>query len=335
MPNAKISIEDVARRAGVSITTVSRVINNHPSVSKKNLARVEEAVSFLKFKPNVSAQRLAKGLNNTVGLVMPGYPGIFYSFYGVELIRGVGHACETLRLDLIFHITNGFNPLHTNNVGGIIFADIIENRKQVMSILEEGIPCMIINNIVDDLDVNYVAIDNRGGSFMAVDYLVGLGHKRIATVTGNLHTQAGAQRLEGYKKAITKHNLSVEADYVYEGDYSRRSARLATEKFLSLKHRPTAIFAASDDMALEIVAVLLERGLKVPQDISVIGFDDNPAAIYGPVALTTIKQPLFQMAEDSVKYLNAIVSGKKKGPVKVVLPPKLVIRESCSSPSGN
>ncbi len=334
MTPSKISIEDVARRAGVSITTVSRVINKQPSVSKKNLARVEEAISFLKFKPNVSAQRLAKGLNNTVGLVMPGYPGIFYSFYGVELIRGVGHACETLRLDLIFHITNGYNPLLTNNVGGIIFADIIENRKQVMAILEEGVPCMIINNIVDDLDVSYVAIDNRSGGFMATDYLIGLGHKRIATVTGNLHTQAGAQRLEGFKKALARHNFPLEPEYVFEGDYSRRSARSAAERFLSLKNRPTAIFAASDDMALEIIAVIMERGLKLPQDVSVIGFDDNPAAIYGPVALTTIKQPLFQMAEDSVKYLNSIVSGKKRGPIKVILPPKLVIRESCCAPAG-
>ncbi len=332
MTHKKASIEDVAKRAGVSITTVSRVINHIPSVSKKNLARVEEAISAFKFKPNVSAQRLARGLNNTIGLVMPGYPGIFHSFYGVELIRGVGHACETLRLDLIFHITNGYNPLPTNNVGGIIFADIIENRKQVISTLEEGMPCMIINNIVNDLDVNYVAVDNVAGGFMATDYLINLGHKKIATVTGNLHTQAGALRLEGFKKALTKHKIPLEGEYVYEGDYSRRSARQGVEHFLSLKTVPTAIFAASDEMALEIIATLMERGLNVPQDISLIGFDDNPAAIYGPVALTTIKQPLFAMAEESVKFLNAIVSGKKKAPIKEILVPKLIIRESCSSP---
>ncbi len=331
MIQKKISIEDVAHRAGVSITTVSRVINRHPSVSKKNLARVEEAIVSLKFKPNVSAQRLARGLNNSVGLVMPGYPGIFHSFYGVELIRGIGHACETLRLDLIFHITNGFNPFNSNNVGGVIFADIIENRKQVMTTLEEGIPCMIINNIADDLDVNYVAVDNETGGYTAVDYLFSLGHRRIATVTGNLHTQAGAQRLEGYKKALTKHRIPLQNEYIYEGDYSRRSARQAAEQLLSLKERPTAIFAASDEMALEMMAVIMEKGLRIPQDISIIGFDDNPAAIYGPVALTTIKQPLFQMAEDSVKLLNAIVSGKKKAPVKVIMPPKLIIRESCGA----
>jgi len=129
----KVSIEDVAARAGVSITTVSRVINNFPTVTKKNRIKVEEAVAALKFRPNVSAQRLARGLSNAVGLVMPGYPGIFHSFYAIEIIRGVGHACEALRLDLIFHITDGFNPLNTSNVGGVIFADIIDNRKDKTS----------------------------------------------------------------------------------------------------------------------------------------------------------------------------------------------------------
>jgi len=328
----RISIEDVAKRAGVSISTVSRVLNKVPTVNKRSIVKVEEAVAHLKFRPNVSAQRLARGLNNAVGLVMPGYPGIFHSFYGIELIRGVGHACETLRLDLIFHITNGYNALNATNVGGSIFADIIENRKQVESVLEEGIPCMVINNIVEDLEVNYVAIDNRSGAHMATDYLVSLGHKKIATVTGNLHTQAAAHRLEGYKKTLEDNRLPLVEGYILKGDYSRQSAREAALKILQLKDPPTAIFAASDDMALEIMAVMLEKDFKIPNDISIIGFDDNPAASYGPVGLTTIRQPLFQMAESAVKSLNAIVAGKRHPLVKEILPPKLVIRESCSGP---
>ncbi len=333
MEKKKVSIEDVAARAGVSITTVSRVINKIPTVNKKNVAKVEEAVAFLKFKPNVSAQRLARGLNNAVGLVMPGYPGIFHSFYAIEVIRGVGHACEALKLDMLFHITNGYNPLNIHNVGGVIFADIIENRKQVDASLQEGVPCMVINNIVKDTpEINFVAIDNKTGGHMATDYLIGLGHKKVATVTGNVHTQAGSHRLDGYKKALADHQIAFREDYVFQGDYSRRSARIAAEQILQLPDRPSAIFSASDDMALEIMAVMLEKGLKLPDDMSIIGFDDNPAGIYGPVGLTTIKQPLFQMAEEAVKCLNMIVTGKKEPPVHVILPPKLIIRESCSSP---
>lgn len=332
MSKQKVSIEDVARRAGVSITTVSRVINNFPTVTKRNRIKVEEAIGVLKFKPNVSAQRLARGLNTAVGLVIPGYPGVFHSFYAIELIRGVGHACEGLKLDLVFHITDGYNPLNTTNVGGVIFADIIENKKQVEAVLEEGIPCIVINNIVEDLDVNYIAVDNVKGGKIATEYLIGLGHKKIAIITGNVNTQAGLQRLEGFNQVLKKKDIPLREEYVYKGDYSRRCARIATEQFLNLKNPPTAIFACSDDMALEAIAVILEKGMKIPDDISIVGFDDNPASIYGPIGLTTVKQPLFKMAEDAVKYLNAIVSGKKNAPAKILLSPDLVTRESCGSP---
>lgn len=332
MNKKKISIEDVARRAKVSITTVSRVINNFSTVSPKNRARVEEAIAALKFKPNASAQRLAKGVNDVIGLVMPGYPGIFHSFYAVEIIRGVGHSCESLRLDMVFHITNGLNPLNTNAVGGVIFADIIENRKQVEQAMAMGTPILIINNRVDDLPVHYIAVDNIRGGELAAEYLVSLGHTKIATVTGNLNTQGGKERYDGFMEYLAKRNITLPREYVYEGDYSRRSARAAAEYFLDLPDRPTAIFAASDEMALEIIATILEKGLKVPDDISVVGFDDNPACLYGPVGLTTIKQPLFKMAEESVKILTRVIREKTEALHQENLTPELVIRESCSAP---
>lgn len=330
----KVSIVDVAHRAKVSISTVSRVINNVSTVNKKNQARVEEAIAFLKYKPDINAQRLASGKNNAIALVMPGYPGIFFSFYAIELIRGIGHACETLRMDMVFHITNGYNPLNTNSVGGVIFADIIENRKQIEDALEEGVPCIVINNIVNDLDIHYIGIDNFSGGFMAAEHLAGLGHQRIAIITGNLQTQAGRHRLEGFKQFLSQSHRTLAPEYVVEGDYSRRSARAAGEKLLDLPQPPTAIFAASDDMALECIAYIMEKGLNVPRDISVIGFDDNPSSIYGPVALTTIKQPLFEMAETAVKYLHNIMTGKKKSAVQKVLSPQLILRDSCSSPKA-
>jgi DNA-binding LacI/PurR family transcriptional regulator len=328
----RIGIEDVARYAKVSIATVSRVINNVPTVNKRNRAKVEEAVAVLKYKPDVSAQRLARGTNSAIGLVMPGYPGIFYSFYAIELIRGVGHACETLKLDLVFHIASAYNQLNPRSVGGIIFADIIENRTQVEAALEIGIPCMVINNIVADLNVNYIGIDNVAGGEIATDYLLSLGHTKIATITGSFQTQSGLQRLEGYKHILQKKKINIDEKYIIEGDYSRRSARTATEKFLSLPEPPTAIFVASDEMALETLTVIMEKGLRVPEDISIVGFDDNPAALYGSIALTTVKQPLFQMAEDAVRYLNNIISGKKKSTIQKVLTPQLIIRDSCRSP---
>ncbi len=140
---------------------------------------------------------------------MPGYPGIFHSFYAIELIRGIGHACEVLKLDMVFHITNGNNPINMNSVGGIIFADIIENRKQVEAALELGMPCLVINNIVEDLKASYIGIDNLGGAYAATEYLMNLGHKRVAAVTGNLQTQAAAERLKGFTKACQDKKMNI------------------------------------------------------------------------------------------------------------------------------
>ena len=206
IPNVKNrpNINDVARRAKVSITTVSRVINNITTVSTRNRARVEEAIAYYKYRPNISAQRLARGSNNSVGLVMPSYPGIFHSFYAVELIRGVGHACEVHHMDLVFHITNGFNPINTNNVGGVIFADVIENRKQVESALASGTPCVVINHKIDDMDVGYIAVDNVLGGRIAADYLVSLGHKKSGDDHRKFDHQAGAQRLKALKNCWKK-----------------------------------------------------------------------------------------------------------------------------------
>jgi len=331
----KASITDVARKANVSITTVSRVLNKVPTVNKDIVQRVEKVIGELKFRPNPTAQRLARGQQNTaIGFVIPGYPGIFHSFYAVELMRGIGHGCETLRLDLIFHITDGSNPLRSNYAAGLIFADIIENQPQVETAVHEGTPCLVINHIVKDLEVSYIAVDNVKGGYTAAEYLINLGHKRIATVTGNMQTQAGIDRFEGYQKALKKHGIDCPPDYIYKGDYSRRSARQAADRFFSLENPPTAIFAASDEMALEIISVAMENGIKVPDDISIIGFDDNPAGLFGPVSLTTIKQPLFLMGEEATKVIYDIMTGKQAGLVHKILSPDLIIRESCAQPSS-
>jgi LacI family transcriptional regulator len=335
MAEKKISITDVARKADVSITTVSRVLNKVPTVNKQIAQRVEDVIAQLKFRPNPTAQRLAKGAqHNAIGFCIPGYPGIFHSFYAVELMRGIGHGCETLRLDLIFHITDGSNPLRSNFAGGLIFADIIENLPQVEAALQEGMPCLVINHIVKDLEVSYIAVDNVKGGFTAAEYLVNLGHRRIATVTGNMQTQAGIDRFEGFQKALKQYAVDCPAEYCYKGDYSRRSARQAAERFFSLENPPSAIFAASDEMAMEIISVAMENGIKVPEDISIIGFDDNPAGLFGPVALTTIKQPLFAMGEEAVKVIHDIMTGKQKSLVHKVLAPELIVRESCAQPSS-
>ncbi len=331
-PSSKsISIEDVARESGVSITTVSRVINKVGTVKEKNRAKVMSVVKDLKFQPSIFAQRLATGKTNVVALVIPRYEGVFYSFYGLEVIRGVGTLCEALKLDLLLHLTDTRTPLNLRGVGGIIFSDIIGNRPQLEDALSKGIPCVVINFYLDDLDVSCIAVDNAGGAENAVDYLVGLGHKKIAHITGDVTTQAAGKRLEGYKRALEKNNIKVNEEYILYTDYSRGQARSAAEKLIKMAEPVTAVFVASDSMALEVMAVAREMGKDIPRDLSIIGFDDNPSGLYGPVALSTVRQPLIKMAEESVKELNRLMNTKGSVPKKILLPAELVVRESCSS----
>ncbi len=324
------SIKDVARLAGVSITTVSRVINKFATVKEKNRRAVLEAIKQLNFQPSVFAQRLATGKSNVVALVIPRYEGIYYSFYALELIRAIGMLCEELKLDLLLHLTDARSSFSLKGVGGIIFTDIIGNRHQIEEALGLGIPCVVINNYIEDLQVNCIAIDNRAGAMEAVEYLISLGHKKIAHITGDLITQAAAQRFEGYKQALAKHNITLRQDYIFKTDYSRGQARQSAEKLIGLPEPPTAVFVASDSMALETMTVVREHGKEVPRDLSIVGFDDNPSGLYGPVALTTVRQPLIKMAQEAIKTLNALIT--RRGEVKInkiVLPTELVIRESC------
>ncbi|MFC1708601.1 LacI family DNA-binding transcriptional regulator [Candidatus Omnitrophota bacterium] len=326
----KNRIEEVAKLAGVSPTTVSRVINKILTVKQSNRLKVEEAIRKLKFKPNVIAQRLAKGRSDIIALVIPRYEGIFFSFYANQIIRGVGVATENRKLDMLLHLTKEKDSIDTASVGGIIFADVIANREELKNVIESGTPCVVVNNRVNDLDVDYVAIDNKNGAVQAIEYLISLGHRSIAHITGDLMSQAADDRLEGYKMALKNKNIKIKDEYIRRGDYSRPSARKEMSALLKLKPMPTAIFTSSDDMAQEAISVILEKGLKVAEDISVIGFDDNPICLYGSVGLTTVRQPLIDMAAKATGLLHKkMLSKAAKSSTKIILPTELIIRDSC------
>lgn len=325
-----VSIKDVARLAGVSITTVSRVINKHPTVKAKNRRAILDVIKQLKFQPSVYAQRLASGKSNVVALVIPRYEGIYYSFYALELIKGIGTLCAELKLDLLLHLADSRSSFNLRGVGGVIFADIIGNRNQVEEAVNRGVPCVVINNSAGGLNVACVAIDNKDGAFQAVNYLVSLGHKKIAHITGDLVTEAAELRLEGYKNALIEHNIEIRQDYIFKTDYSRGQARQAAEQLIKMPEPPTAVFVASDSMALEVMTVARENAKDVPGDLSIVGFDDNPSSLYGHVSLTTVRQPLIKMAQEGLKELNTLMSTRSKKEMnRIILPVELVIRESC------
>jgi len=271
----------------------------------------------------------------TFGLIVPRFEDIFHSYYAGEVIKGVSLAASRLQVDVLVHITDRFDHrawldrslLDRARISGIIFADIDNDLKPVRQTIKAGIPTIVLNNFLKD-PVNCIAIDNERITREAIKLLVNAGHKRIATIAGDLSTQAGQMRLSGYEKALKEAKIKVPDGYAQRGDFLRTPARLAAIKLLKMQNRPTAVFAASDVMALELMDVAREEGIKVPEELSVIGFDDNPLNRHSPVALTTVSQPLIEMGRLGVEQLYQIASGRVKAPVKIILPAKVELRDT-------
>jgi len=323
-----VTIKDVAKRAGVSIATVSRVLNNTAPVKDAQRIKVLEAVEQLGYRPNVFARKLAGGRLNAIGLIFPGYEGVFYSFYAQQIIRNVGMGLERLKKDLLLHIFWGKDNFNTDYVEGVIFSDIIKNEEQLKRIIDEQLPCVVINKKVEEQPVSYIAVDNQYGGYEATRYLVELGHRRIAHITGDLNTQCAQQRLAGFKQALEESNITIPENFVQAADFSRNQAHKAIEFLMAQNDRPTAVFCASDDMAYEVMLYLLEKGVRIPQEVSIIGFDDNPQYFYAPLSITTVYQPIDEMVKEAVTYLERAAADRNVEKIRKSLQTKLVIGDT-------
>lgn len=274
----------------------------------------------------------------TFVLVIPSFEDIFHAYFAGEIIKGVSLAASRLKVDILIHITDRFDHrgwldsslLDHNFVEGIIFADIDNDLSVVKKAIQRSMPTIVLNNYLTE-PINCVAIDNRKAAIQIVDHFVKLGHTRIATIAGDLTTQAGVWRMDGFNEALEQYGVKIPKNYVTRGDFLRTPAREAAHKLLKLKNRPTAIFAASDVMALELIDVAKSYKLRIPEDLSVVGFDDNPLNINSSIRLTTVAQPLVEMGRLGAEHLNQITLGKAKLPVKVMLPARLITRQSTAS----
>ena len=272
-------------------------------------------------------------------LIVPRFEDVLHSFYASEIIKGVSLAASHLKADVLIHITErarhedwlNWPVLSAAYLDGVLFADIDSDTITLKKFIAKGIPYLVLNNAFDE-PINSISIDNEKAAVETVHYLVKLGHKKIATIAGDLHTQAGKARLKGFKEAMAKHKLSIRDEYITTGGFLRTPARNAAAKLLHLHPRPSAIFAASDVIALEAIDLARKEGLSIPQDLSIVGFDDNPVSMYSSIGLTTVRQPIVEMGQLGLETLDQIAQRKITLPIKTTLPAKLVLRESCAKP---
>ncbi len=336
------TLQEVARHAGVSRSTVSRVINNHPNVSAGTRARVETAIEKCGYRPHAVARSLATNRTHILGVIIPeAVTKLFTDPYFPLMLRGSTEACNRNGYQLILSLFTASMDPHTMHdrvirsgyLDGVFIANVSLDDGLIPKLLADGIPFVTIGRHPDD-HVNYVDIDNVGGARMAVEHLIRLGHKRIGTITGPLDMTPGQDRLEGFRDVLNAHRLPVTEGLVAEGDFTETGGRAAMMRIL--REGPTAVFAASDAMAIGAIKAIRSAGLGVPEDISVVGFDDVPPAVSIEPELTTVRQPIERLGQLAVEILINRIDEKKAengtATQRIVLPTELIVRESCGEP---
>ena len=259
----------------------------------------------------------------TISLIIPHYQNMFSTFYTLEIIKEVSK--KVIKSDVDLLIATSWKAFLSS---GILFADMMGNEEWVKKARKRKLPYLILNYYEPDSKDNCIGIDNKKAAFEVVDYLIQAGHRRIAMITGKLNAQAGIQRLEGFKKALKAAKLDLDKRYILTGDWTEESGKEAMKKLLLLDKFPTAVFVAGDEMAIGAMEATKEAGLKIPEDISFVGFDNIPRAELAEIPLTTVEQPFSDLASLGIKYLIQIIKEKPKQPVQILLDNTKLIKRS-------
>lgn len=339
---AATTLDDVAARAGVSRITASRVVNGGKHVSKAKRDLVMKAVEDLNYLPNLAARSLAGVQESRIALV---YANPSSTYLG-ELIMGTLSGATKMGTQVILkpwrNITaaterDAAARLAKNVEGVILPSPLCDSKIIVTELVKAGIPIVAIGPGRIPEPLSCVRIDDFGAAFEVTSYLIKLGHTRIGFITGNPAQSVSDRRLAGYKAAITESGLAIDVTLIKQGHFSYQSGHEATHMLLSDKNPPTAIFASNDDMATAVVNVAHRRGLEIPRDLSVFGFDDSPTAVTVWPELSTVHQPVADMAEKAIELLMRKIR-RKEGDVNTaidhVVSHRLVLRDSTAEPPG-
>jgi LacI family transcriptional regulator len=333
----KMTLEDIGRLAGVSRSTVSRVINNQESVSADVRQRVQDVIRRTGFTPNVAARSLVSRKTGVIGLVIPSRVNtLFADPYFARLIQGItaesNRAGTTLSL-FLFQTEEEEEELYPHVVSsgfvdGVILTATRMGDPLLARMHSADLPFVVVGR--PDFDgVSYVDVDNRGGARMAAQHLCGLGYQRIGLLGAPESTTAGIDRFRGFVDGLARCGAALDPGLRADGDFSEPSGYEAMQRLIP--GRPDAVFVASDTMAAGALRALHEAHIGVPGDIALIGFDGLPASEHSVPKLTTIRQPVAATGSRAVQLLNALRGGDTPAPVVEILPVELVVRESCGA----
>jgi LacI family transcriptional regulator len=341
----RLTMTSIAKRAGVSTTTVSRVINNKPDVDENTRSRILKIIEEANYTPNPTFKGISTNKTNLVGL----YTNSLDKPWTIEVLKGVTEIVNESSYHLMLFNGNSTSTNEYSNssriskqisqiigrgaVDGLVVIQPLTDKDYLSDLYNEGFPLVLIDDwgYMGDMQVPRIATDNFKGAFEATNYLINLGHTKIGFITGLINVGCSQDRLNGYKAALCEAGLSLDPSLIYQGDFSIESGFMGTQALLGINNgKPafTSLFASSDNMALGAMKALLERGLQVPEDISLVGFDGIPIMEYTNPSITTVRQPMDEMGKLAVEMLIEQIEGKQPPSEKMVLSAELVVRNS-------
>ncbi|RKP44228.1 LacI family DNA-binding transcriptional regulator [Pararobbsia silviterrae] len=330
------TIKDVAARAGVSFTTVSHVVNNTRPVSSEVRTKVEAAIRELNFVPSAVARSLKARTTSTIGVVVPNNTNPYFA----EMSRGIENYCERRGYCVILGNSDDepekqrkyLRVMLERRIDGLIVASAGDENTLADALGRASLPVVIVDREVPGVEADLVQIDHEQGAYMAAHHLIELGHRRIACISGPAQMVVSEARFRGFRRALEEQGLAVDAHQVIASDYTSHGGYEAAVALLG-GGRPSAIFATNDMMALGVLRAAAERGLSVPRDLSVIGFDDIELSRYFYPALTTVGQSIVMLGERAAQTLiERVTKSVEADPQRLIIAPELKIRESTGAP---
>jgi LacI family transcriptional regulator len=327
-----VTIQDVAKAAGVSVSTVSRVLNDKADVAPDTYRKVQGVINQLSYSSSLAAKSMRSRRTNVIGLVTNNVKEPF----NIEIIRGANRAIDQYGYDLIVYTgqhkvgkeREAWELRQIARLNGSLTDGIIMTAPLAKA-LPTTFPLVAIDSHLDGFDFPAVIATNHAGALQVMTYLIGLGHRHIAFISGHPYLQSSARRLEGYQEGLRRANIPIRPDLIETGDYSRPAGYHCTHRLLNRPSPPTAIFAANDAMAIGVLKAAQEMGIPIPDELSVVGFDNIPQAMNTDPPLTTVDQSIEEMGYIATKMLIQIVQGEPLEREIHKVQTQLIIRDSC------
>ena len=330
------TMADVAKEARVSVATVSRLLNNLGTVSPETADRVFAAIQKLSYEPNILARNLRKNESRVILILAPNVTNPYYA----HILSGIGDAAADLGYSALIFTTSddltrekeGLEMLKKHRADGAVLMASDLGCDWLLEYANQ-FPVVQCSEFDPKVDIPHVSIDNYLATVETMEYLLSLGHTRIAMVSSENEYNSTALRLKGYRDAIAKHGIEVREDYIAYAspDYSFSSGKARTKELLKVNARPTAIFCISDTLALGAITAAHEMGLRVPEDVTVIGFDDVEHTTMFHPYITTVAQPCYEIGKQAAHLLYTLMSQGKLEHRQVILEHQLIVRESSSN----